>query len=496
MSEETTEDAGRSEWTNPTPNGRYDVVVLGAGPAGLRAVTEATALGASRVALIEKQRIGGSLYAQWTPLKGLLSAARTVADQRAMSEVGILTSNSVVDFAGLMTWIRHLRSEASDDDSLEKLRDLGVDLYLGAGRFNGRDALEVSGQALRFDRAVIAAGSRPSCAVRPELAEVGSLTTETIFHLTELPRRLAVVGAGSAGCELAQAFARLGSQVTIFEAGDRILSQDDAAAARFLEKVLRADGVEINCRSRIVEAWSNGTGKLLTIETDAEPPKKRRELKVDAILVDAGRRPNVEDLGLEAAGVAYDALGVAVDEHLRSSNHRIYVAGNICGERVSPPAAEAMAEIAIRNAFGLRRSRFEALWVPRCTYTDPEIAQVGICMPEARKQGIPSRVLVQDLAEVDRSVMPGETKGFVKLTVCERTGKILGTTIVARYASELLSELTPVTAVDVGLRMLSRQIYPYPSPRHAVRRIVQVCCRERKTPKLWGRFARSGAPVL
>ena len=483
----TTEDGQRSEWTNPTPNGRYNVVVIGAGPAGLRAVAEATALGASRVALVEKQQIGGSLCASWTPSKGLFFAARTVADLRAMSECGILASDSAaVEFAGIMRWIGQLRSGAKGGDSLEQLRDLGVDLHFGVGRFTGPETMEVGGQALQFDRAVIATGSRPSCAAIPGLAEVGYLTSETIFHLTELPKRLAVVGAGSAGCELAQAFARLGSQVILVEAGERILAREDGAAARFLEKVLRKERVEINCRSHIFEARSNGTGKLLTLETDNESPERRRDFKVDAILTDAGRRPNIEDLGLDAAGVAYGTMGITVDEYLRSTNPRIYAAGNVSGERLSPPAAEATAEIAIQNALGLARAPLEALFVPRCTYTDPEIVQVGFHAQEAREQGIPSRVLVQDLAVVDRSIVPGEAHGFVKLTVCERTGKILGTTIVARHASELLSELTPAMAVDVGLRTLSQSIFPYPSSTNAMRRIVRICSRERTTPSRTG----------
>lgn len=475
------------DWVNPTPQGRYNLVVIGGGTAGLVTAAGAAGLGA-KVALVERFLMGGDcLNVGCVPSKALIRAARAAADVRESGEFGVMVPDGTwVDFGAVMARMRRLRAGISPHDSAARFRDLGVDVFLGAGRFSGTDTVEVAGQSLRFKKAVIATGARASAPPIPGLEKVGYLTNETVFSLTELPCRLAVIGAGPIGCELAQAFARFGSEVVLLEAMHQILGREDRDAAAIVEASLRRDGVVINCCSKIKDVRTEGSERVLILDSEAGTS----EVRVDAILVGVGRAPNVEGLGLEEAGVAYDKNGVTVDDRLLTSNPRIFAAGDVASRFKFTHTADALARIAIQNALFLGRAKASALTIPWCTYTDPEIAHVGLYEQEAKDQGIPVVTFVQEFTGVDRAILDGESEGFVKVHVKGGTDKILGATIVAKHAGEMISELTLAMVGGLGLKQLARTIHPYPTQAEAMKRIGDAYSRTRLTPLVKGLFAR------
>lgn len=473
------------DWVNPAPAGRYNLVVLGAGPAGLVATAGAAGLGA-RVALVERHLMGGDcLNYGCVPSKALLRAARAAADVRDAGGFGVnVPPGTTVDFPAVMERLRRLRADISQHDSARRFASLGVDVFLGQGRFTGPDALEVDGKALRFKKAVIATGARAAALPIPGLAEAGYLTNETVFSLTALPRRLAVIGAGPIGCELAQAFARFGAEVTLLEAAPQLLGREDRDAAERVQAALLRDGVKImvSCKVSSVggarSVSAGPPGKTIVAEHDGQ----RRELTVDEVLVGVGRAPNVEGLGLEAAGVSFDRTGVQVDLRLRTTQRRIYAAGDVCTPFKFTHTADAMARIVIQNALFLGRKRTSALTVPWCTFTDPEIAHVGLNEEDAAERGIPVTTFVQELRDVDRARLDGEAEGLVKVHVRRGTDRIVGATIVARRAGEMISELTLAMVGGLGLKTIGGTIHPYPTQAEAVKRVADRHARTRLTP--------------
>ncbi len=476
------------DWVNPTPDGRYNLVVVGAGTAGLVTAAGAAGLGA-KVALVERHLMGGDcLNVGCVPSKALIRAGRAAADARAATRFGVRGVDAVsVDFAAAMERMRRLRAEISPHDSAARFRDLGVDVYLGSGAFVGPDALQVGGQELRFKKAVIATGARASAPPIAGLAEAGYLTNETVFSLTELPRRLAVIGAGPIGCEFAQAFARFGSEVTLLEAMRQILGREDRDAAAVVERSLRSDGVRINCCAKVEHVRRDGAEVVLTLVPVGGAPE---ELRVDAVLVGVGRAPNVEGLGLEAAGVRYDENGVEVDDRLRTTNPRVFAAGDISSRFKFTHAADAMARIAVRNALFLGRAKASALTMPWCTYTDPEVAHVGLYEAEAAERGIEITTFTQELSEVDRAILDGEDEGFVRVHVRKGTDRIVGATVVARHGGDLISEITLAMAGGLGLKDIARTIHPYPTQAEAIKKLGDAYSRTRLTPLVKGLFAR------
>ena len=390
------------DWVNPEPAGHYNLVVLGAGTAGLVTAAGAAGLGA-KVALVEKKLLGGDcLNVGCVPSKSLIRAARAAADVRDAGEYGVrVPPGAMVDFPAVMERMRKLRAGISSHDSARRFRALGVDVFLGVARFTGPDAVEVDGKTLRFAKAVIATGGRAAELPVPGLREAGYLTNETVFSITELPRRLAVIGAGPIGCELAQAFARFGSQVYLIEALHGVLPKEDFEATEVVQQALLKDGIQIMCCGKNLRVSKDAGGKRLTVDSHGE----HYDLAVDEILVGGGRAPNVEGLGLETAGVEYDKKGVKVNDRLRTTNPRIYAAGDICSKYQFTHAADALARIVIQNALFPGRAKASALTMPWCTYTDPEVAHVGLYEKEAQEQGTPVQTFVQSLDEVDLSLI-------------------------------------------------------------------------------------------
>jgi pyruvate/2-oxoglutarate dehydrogenase complex dihydrolipoamide dehydrogenase (E3) component len=482
------------DWENPVPSGRYNLVVVGAGSAGLISAAIAAGLGA-KVALVERHYLGGDcLNVGCVPSKGVIRASRMVAEaRRAEKEVGLaLAEGARPDFGAAMARMRGIRARISHEDAAARYREeLGVEVFLGDGRFTGRDALEVDGATLRFAKAVVATGARALALPIEGLDEVGYLTNETVFNLTERPARLGVIGAGPIGCELAQAFRRLGSEVILLHADAHVLPREDTDAAAVLEKRFAEEGVRVVNGAKIERVGLRAGAKTVRY-VDASGHSS--EAAVDEILLGVGRAPNVEGLGLEEAGVRYDARrGVHVNDYLQTSNKRIYAAGDICMSWKFTHAADAAAKIVVQNALFLRTKKLSSLVMPWCTYTDPEIAHVGLYESEARARGIEIDTYRVPLSDVNRAVADGDDEGFVKVHVRRGGDKIVGATIVASHAGEMISEVTLAMVGKLGLGTILNTIHPYPTQAEGIKRAAGLYTRERATPtvKKWlRRFMR------
>lgn len=480
-----------ADWVNPTPRGRYHLVVIGGGPAGLVAAAGAAGLGA-KVALIEKHRLGGDcLNFGCVPSKALLKSARVAATVRDASEYGVeVPAGSRVDFEAVMERMRRLRASLAPHDSAERFRGLGVDVFFGAGRFTGPDTIDVGGQSLRFRRALIATGGRATIPDIAGVGEAGFVTNETVFSLASLPRRLVVLGAGPIGCELAQAFARFGSQVTLIASRANALPKEDPDAARIVEASLRCDGVEIITQARVVEVARRGDERHVTIQRRADMPSLENRT-TDELLVAVGRTPNVEGLGLETAGIVFDSqTGVRVDDHFRTTNRRVFAAGDVCSRFQFTHAADAMARIVLQNALFPGRGKGSSLVIPRCTFTDPEIATVGLTEPEARERHVAVDVLVEELSRNDRAVLDGEAAGFAKILLKRGGDRIVGATIVAANAGDMLNEITLAMTAKLGLGALAKTIHPYPTQAEVIKRLADQAQRRRLTPFVKRLFER------
>jgi pyruvate/2-oxoglutarate dehydrogenase complex dihydrolipoamide dehydrogenase (E3) component len=468
------------DWVNPQPADRYNLVVIGAGTAGLVTAAGAAGLGA-KVALVEKYLMGGDcLNVGCVPSKALISAARAVAAVRKAPEFGVVVPpGTEVDFGRVMERMRRLRAGISPNDSAARFRSLGVDVFLGSAAFtDDGSAVRVGNSLLKFKKAVIATGARAAVPEIPGLSEAGYLTNETVFSLTELPKRLGVIGTGPIGCELAQAFARFGSHVSHFGRDEQVLSREDPDGARIIEQALIADGVELLTNARVIRVITSEHEKRVVFEHKGE----QHERTVDAILVGVGRAPNIEGLNLEAVGVEYDRAGIKVDDHLRTANPTIFAAGDVCFPYKFTHTADFLARIVIQNALFFGRARASALTIPWCTYTSPEIAHVGLYEYEALDRGIAVQTFEAELRDVDRAVLDGETDGFIRVYVKLGTDRILGATIVASHAGDLISEITVAMRNGVGLKGIGNTIHPYPTQAEAIRRLGDQFNRLRVTP--------------
>lgn len=483
-----TENLHPSEWVNPEPARRYNLVVIGAGTAGLVTAAGAAILGA-KVALVERDLMGGDcLNFGCVPSKALIRSARAATEVRDAARFGVeVPPGTRVNFPAVMERMRKLRAELSPIDSASRFRGLGVDVFIGDGRFIAPDCVEVDGKKLRFKKAAIATGARAAAIPIPGLAEAGYLTNETVFSLTELPRRIVVIGAGPIGCELAQVFQRFGAEVAILEVAPQILIREDRDAADRVERAIVRDGVNIVTGCKITGVERRGTEKVIALEREGV----RREIAADEIIIGVGRVPAVEGLNLEAATIEYDNQnGVKVDDYLRTTNPLVYAAGDVASVYKFTHLADAQARMILRNALFFGRQRVSQLTIPWCTYTDPEIAHVGLYEAEARQRGIEVTTYTQELSEVDRAVLDGETDGFVKVHVRKGSDRIVGATIVASHAGEMISELTTAIAAGVGLGKLGDVIHPYPTQADAIRRAAGLYTRTRLTPFVAGLMKR------
>ncbi len=469
------------DWTNPEPKGRYNLVVVGGGTAGLVSAMGASGLGA-KVALVERDLLGGDcLNVGCVPSKALISAARIAAAVRTADRFGVQVAGVDVDFPAIMERMRSLRAGISHHDSAARFRDAGIDVFLGGGRFIDRETVEVDGQLLKFKKAVVTTGARAAALPIPGLDQVAALTNESIFSLTELPKRLVVIGGGPIGSEMAQCFARFGSEVTQIEKSGHILPREDSDAAMVVQRSMEKDGVRFLLNAAVKRLENRGDEKVVVIDQQGS----ESEISCDEILIGIGRTPNVDGLGLQQAGVRFDERkGVEVNDRLQTSNPNIYAAGDVASKYKFTHAADFMARMVIQNALFLGRGKASSLTVPWATYTSPELAHVGLLPLQAQQQGIEIDTYTQPMAGVDRAILEGETEGFVRVHVRKGSDTIVGATIVATNAGDMIGELTLAMKNSLGLKKIGSTIHPYPTQAEAIRKLGDQYNRTRLTPRV------------
>ncbi|MDX2185236.1 MAG: mercuric reductase [Gemmatimonadaceae bacterium] len=468
------------DWQNPTPRERYHLVVIGAGTAGLVTAAGAAGLGA-RVALIERHLMGGDcLNVGCVPSKGVIAPARAwSAARRASEQFGGPHAAGAGDFAAAMDRMRRLRAQIAPVDGAERFRGLGVDVYFGEARFVSPQAVHVGDATLEFRRAVIATGARAKAPPIPGLADVPYLTNETLFDLDTCPEHLVVLGGGPIGCEMAQAFARLGARVTLLDKAPRLLPRDDPRASTIVRDALARDGVRVVTSAdlqRVRRDGASGIAVECTVNGAAET------VTGSTLLVAIGRAPNVEGIGLEAAGVAFTPQGVTVNDRLQTTNPTVFACGDVASRYQFTHAADFQARIVIQNALFFGRKRASDLVIPWATYTSPEVAQVGHTAESAAAAGLAIQSFTVPMHDVDRAILDDDTEGFATVHVAAGTDRIVGVTVVAAHASELIHEATLAMTHRLGLAAISASIHPYPTQGDALRRCADAWRRTKLTP--------------
>ncbi len=471
------------DWVNPKPASKYNLVVIGAGTAGLVTAAGAAGLGA-KVALIERNLMGGDCL-NWgcVPSKSIIRSSRLWKDINDAHQYGLnIPEGSQFDFGNVMERMRRIRAEISAHDSVERFSQLGIDIFLGQGEFLGSDSLQVGEQTLKFKKAVIATGARAFVPPIPGLDDTGYLTNESLFTLTEQPHHLLVVGSGPIGAEMAQAFQRLGTEVTLVEMGSRVLPREDPDVSHIITKVFEEEGLDLRLNTSFIKAEKDNEKVSVSLLKDGN----ENHLNVDQILMAVGRAPNVEGMGLEKVGVQYDPKkGIHINDYGQTTHPSIFAAGDVCMPYQFTHAADAAARIVIRNTLFsfLPKQKFSSLIIPWCTYTDPEVAHVGLSESEADKKGIAIDTFKRALHDVDRAITDSETEGFVKIHVKKGSDRILGATIVARHAGDMINEITLAMSKKVGLGALGSIIHPYPTQAEAIKQTGDAFNRTRLTPR-------------
>ncbi len=467
-------------WENPRAKDKYHMVVIGGGTAGLVTAAIASGLGAT-TALVERHWLGGDcLNVGCVPSKALLRAARAWhAAATARERFGGPAVHGQGDFAAVVRRMQKVRASMSAVDSASRYRDMGVDVFFGEARFSSTRSISVNGQDLRFRRAVIATGTRPAIPSIPGLADSGYFTNETIFSLDEVPRRLVVIGGGPIGCELAQAFARFGSNVTLLERGQRILGEDDPEAAGIVASALVRDGITLATGAEIQSVERHASTVVHFTHNG-----RTDELEADAILVASGRLPNVENLGLDAACVDYDERRVVTDNCLRTSNRRVYAAGDITGLAPFTHAADAHARLVVQNALFFGRKKVTQLVIPWCTYTHPELAHVGVKWDTLIEGGDAFESITIPLHDVDRARLDGDAEGFLRVHLRTGSDRIVAATLVANDAGDIIGQLSMAMRNGIGLAAVGDTIFPYPTVAEVIRKSSDAWRKRKVTPRV------------
>lgn len=450
------------DWKNPEITSKpYTLVIIGAGTAGLVTAAIAATLGA-KVALIEKHLMGGDcLNFGCVPSKSLLHGAKMGHS-----------------FEKTMENLRRQRASISRHDSAQRFQDLGADVFLGSAKFIKEGIIEITTddktQQLRYKKAVICTGARAAIPPIPGLDQVDALTNESIFSLTEKPDSLGIIGSGPIGIELAQAFARLGIEITVFDQSSTILPRENPKAAVIVQEALSNDGVNFCLGSALKKLEKKDGGIRIHYEINGQPSTQTFK----KVLVAAGRAPNVKSLNLEAVGVNFDdRQGVVVDDFLQTTNTHIYAAGDICFPYKFTHTADVMAQIVIQNALfphplGLGKRSTNTLIIPWCTYTQPEIAHVGHYAAELNEKNIDFDSIKINLDAVDRAILDESTQGFIEIHLAKNTDRILGATLVAENAGDIISSISLLMSNKLGLSAIGKTIFPYPTQAEILKKVV------------------------
>jgi pyruvate/2-oxoglutarate dehydrogenase complex dihydrolipoamide dehydrogenase (E3) component len=461
----------------------YDLVIIGGGSAGLMAVNLAAHLGA-RVALVERDHVGGDCT--WTgcvPSKALIKTARVAHQARTGNRFGLPSTDLQVNLHDVMAHVHSVVDEVYQHETPDVLRSRGIDVYRGAARFLDAHTLTAGAETLTARRVILATGAHPLIPPIKGLAQVDYMTYQTLWDLDDLPEHLFIVGGGPVGCEMAQAFARLGSQVTLIQRRDRLLPRDEPEASNLIVKKFVSERIELRLRSQIEQVWQD--------DTDIHVSVNGNDLVGDALLLAAGRRPNVDGLDLERAGIRYDERGIQTDRYLRTSRRHIYAAGDCIGSYQFTHYAGWQGFIAARNALLPGRSKGVADWVPWTTFTDPEIAHAGLTEEQAQSRYGDAIVTYEwPMEKADRARTERDKDGFIKLT-SKRDGTLVGVTIVAGQAGEMIHEWIAALHNNLKLEDLVGAIHVYPTYSTANMQAAFDSRRGQLLSGLPGRIARA-----
>lgn len=453
---------------------KYHLIVIGGGSGGLVSAIGAAGIGA-KVALIEKHKMGGDcLNTGCVPSKAIIRSAKIIHDAQTAERFGLKPHRFDVKLNSVMASVREVQEKIAPHDSVERLTSLGVNVHLGEYRFISPYQISNGVETLEAKRFIIAAGAAPFVPPIPGLDKTPYLTSDNLWNMDHLPGRLVVLGGGPIGCELAQVFARLGSAVSIVDTADCLLSREDPEASRLIKDTFIKEGIRVytNCQAQKI---------LLNQLILSHPSNGEQTIPFDHILVAVGRVPNVNDLGLEKAGAAYDKKGIKVDRTLRTTARHIYACGDIVGPYQFTHTADFQARLILRNALFPGKSRIDYRVVPWCTFTEPEVARVGLNETEAKQKNVAYDIYKYSLSDLDRALCDRESEGFIKVLTRKGRDQILGVTIVGSHAGDMLHELALAMHQKIGLKKIASMIHVYPTFAEVSKRIADTHQRSRLT---------------
>ena len=473
--------------------GTYNVIAVGAGTAGLITTSAITGLG-GRAALIEKNKMGGDcLNFGCVPSKALISSARVVETIRKAEKWGLESQEPVFEFTRIFESMRGRRAKIEPNDSVERYEGLGVDVFQGAARFISPLEVEVNGQVLRSRNIVIAAGSRAGVPPIKGIEDVPYHTNETVFdELEKKPETLIVIGGGPIGVELGQVMCRLGVSVQLVEVLPQILIREDPEVSQFMRDLLTEEGMTFRTGMLPQQVSRNGAKiimDLVPFDQRDNPEASAERIEADALLIAAGRVPNVEKLNLEAAGVDFNKKGIIVNESLQTSQSHIYASGDIVGPYQFTHMADYQTRIVVQNIvkgtfpLPLPKAKVDYSVIPWATFTSPEVARVGLNEMEAKEQNVAYDVFTQEMDDVDRAILETQDEGFTKVLTRKGSDEILGVTIVAEHGGDLLHEFVLAMKHGIGLGKIAKTIHAYPTFAEAARKLGDQFNRTRLTAR-------------
>lgn len=465
---------------------KYQLIVIGAGSGGLVAAAGAAGLGA-RVALIEKHKMGGDcLNTGCVPSKAIIRTAKLAHDAKTAQRFGLEAMSPQVNIQSVLSSVRDAIQKLEHHDSVERFNGLGVDVHFGEYKFISPTELSNGQETLSAKRFVIATGSAPFVPPIKGLSDIPFLNSDNVWNITELPKRLVVLGGGPIGSELSQVFARLGSHVTIVEKASHILIREDPEVSQLIQNKFQNEGIQVLTNHQAEEVKQSTQGyELLLSNQDGT-----KAIPFDQILVAVGRAPNVENLGLEIAGVDYTKRGIKADAKLRTTNKNIYACGDVVGPYLFTHTADFQARLILRNALFPGSSKLNYRFVPWCTFTEPEVARAGLNETEAKKQNVNYDCFTYEFKDLDRAVCDREDEGFIKILTKKGKDKLIGVTIVGPHGGDLLHELALAMHQNIGLKKVSQMIHVFPTLAEISKRIADTYQRTRLSPGLKKWFVR------